>query len=43
MKNKVTYSQPSIEIEYFYEDVVLASTTDSTRDIWGSGSDTDLY
>ena len=43
MKNKVTYSQPSMEIEYFYEDVVLASATSTTRDAGGSDGDTDLF
>lgn len=43
MKNKVTYSQPSIEIECFYEDVVLSSLVDTTKDIWGNEDDTDLY
>jgi len=42
MKNKVTYSQPSIEIENFCEDVVLSSPMDTTKDIWGNDSN-DLY
>ena len=44
MKKKSNYEQPSIDMYIIpMEDVLLASETDITKDIWGNESDTELY